>query len=690
MTTPKSFCRIRNPRRTISRVARVTCSAALSVTTLGALFVTIFVTMLAHPARQVWADTAPDWLRVAAKETLPEYPKDTVAVTLLDEQQTTVKDNGEIEVRRRFAYKILRPEASKDYDYAGVNFSNDTKISFFKAWTITANGRELELKEKDAIEVGVSADADYSDYKVKVLKFSALEPGNIVGYEYVQKKRPYMFEDDWTFQNELPTRRSRFSLQLPNGWEFTDRWANYPKQEPKNSSGNSYTWEVENIPAIEKEPDMPPFRVLAGRMDIKYFPRDPKLREKSSGSWDDIGLWYGNLTHSSRQDSPELDKKVTELTAGITDPWAKMQALATYVQHSIRYVAIEIGVGGYQPHSATSVFKNQYGDCKDKATLMSAMLKQIGIDSYYVMIHTDRGMINPDFPSLVGNHMILAIKLPDTLPAVPLYGTIDDAKLGKLLVFDPTNSYVPLGTLPNYLQQNYGLLIAPDGGRMILLPLQAASTNRVLRTATFNLSPTGRLDGQVHELRYGGPAVSSREEFLDAKASDRTKSFERMLGAYLNNFTLTGANIGNLELFNETLTLNYNFTENDYAKSAGDLLILRPRVMARRGGVGMFDGKKARKYPIQFDETSLSSDVLDITLPKGYVVDELPPAVDAHCEFASYKSHVEVKDNVMHYVRTYEIKGITVPTDKLPEVRDFFHQVQTAETSSAVLRKQNP
>jgi hypothetical protein len=88
--------------------------------------------------------------------------------------------------------------------------------------------------------------------------------------------------------------------------------------------------------------------------------------------------------------------------------------------------------------------------------------------------------------------------------------------------------------------------------------------------------------------------------------------------------------------------------------------------------------------------TPLQSDVFDITLPAGYVVDELPQSVDAHCEYATYKSSMEVKDNVLHYKRTYEIKGISVPTDKLPEVRDFFHQVSVAEKSSAVLRRANP
>ena len=92
---------------------------------------------------RVHADTAPEWMRAAAHQTLPEYSKDTVAVVLLDEQQTTVKDNGEIETKYRRAYKILRPEGRDQYGGVVVSFSNDTKLSFFKAWTITADGREM-------------------------------------------------------------------------------------------------------------------------------------------------------------------------------------------------------------------------------------------------------------------------------------------------------------------------------------------------------------------------------------------------------------------------------------------------------------------------------------------------------------------------------------------------------------------
>jgi len=674
MTTLKSFCKMCN----LPKITKPVAVAAL--TTLAAA--------LSWFSPRVFADTAPDWLRAAAHQTLPEYPKDTIAVVLLDEEQTTVKDNGDIETRHRRAYKLLRPEARDKYAYAFVQFNNDTKLSFFKAWTITANGQEMELKEKDAVEFSLSSFEVFSDLRGKGIKFSAADPGNIVGYEYVQKHRPFAFEDDWQFQSEIPTRRARFSLQLPVGWEFSESWANFPKQQPQSSANNFNVWEVENVPAVEIEPAMPPFLTVASRMDIKYFPRDPALRAKTTGTWNDIGIWYANLTSASRVPSPALQQKVAELTTGISDPLKKMQVLAAYVQQQIRYVAIEVGIGGLQPHPAADVFKHQYGDCKDKVTLLSTMLKQVGIDSYYVMVDTHRGIVNPDFPSLRGNHMIMAIRLPQDIPTNSLYATVDDPQLGHLLFFDPTDEFVTLGYLPSDLQQNYGLLVTPDSGKVILLPLLPPPTNRLLRTATLTLGPTGNLGGDVDELRWGAPAGDSRAQFIGSSPSDREKVIEKFLGTFLNNFTLTHASLGNLDKYDENLLLHYQFVVEGYAKTAGDLLILRPRVVGDKGS-NILTGK-ARKYPIEFEGTTLQSDVFDITLPAGYVVDELPLPVEVKCDYAIYKSNVEVKDNVLHYKRTYEINGVVVPTEKLPEVRDFFHQIAAAEKSSAVLRRATP
>jgi len=626
------------------------------------------------------------------QQKLPEYDKDTVAVILLDETQTTVHDNGEIDTLHRCAIRLLRPEARREYGGIAVDFDKDTKISYLKAWTIEANGHEIAVGEKDATEHGFLDDIEYTDVRVKALQFPEASSGNVVGYEYVQRDRPYVFEGDWQFQDRAPVVTARFELQLPPGWEFTTNWFNYAEQKPQTLAPNQYVWEIKNLPGVEIEPGMPPWQAVAGWAGVKYFPRDPAMRAKSSGSWQDVGLWYDGLTQSSRASSPAIQQKVAELTSGISDPLQKIRVLTEYMQKNIRYMAVEIGIGGFQPHPAPEVFVHQFGDCKDKATLLSAMLHEAGIESYYLLIDHRRGHVQPTYPSVHMDHMILAIRLPEGIADADLYATVNDPKLGKLLIFDPTSEHTPLGYLPWQLQDTYGLVMASDGGHLISLPLLPPTANRLLRTAQFSLTPTGDLSGQVHELEYGGPAAQKREELLDTQPAKRAEIFDHFLGRYLNNFTLTGASLGNLNNYDQSLTLDYKFISPGYANTAGDLLFVRPRVVGDEGTatLRLFAEHKPRKYPIQFEEATRRDDIFDITLPVGYVVDGLPKPVQIECSYASYKSETDVADGVLHYKRTFEIKDVMVPTENLLAVRDFLQQVAADQQSSVVLRRATP
>lgn len=658
--------------------------------TTNALGVLLGAAALLVCATSARADKAPDWLRTAAQEKLPEYPKqdEAVAIVLLDEQQTIVRDKGDVEVRIRRAYRILRPEArNSGYGYAVAGISNNKRLTFFKAWSILPNGHEIEMGDKDAAERSVSSYEIYSDLREKYIKFAEVNPGNVVGYESVQIEQPYVFDDGWYFQETVPVHRSRLVLQLPAGWEFKTFWANSAEQKPQVLGSNQYAWEMDDSPAIEVEPHMPAWNSIAVHMGIKYYPSDPAMRMKSTGSWREIGLWYNDLTASSRTLTPEIKQKVAELTSGLTDPVAKMKALASYAQWQIRYAAIEIGIGGYQPHAAADIFTHKYGDCKDKATLLSAMLHEIGIESYYVLINVIRRMVDPDFPTTHFNHAILAIRLPEGVPDNTLFAVVSDPELGRILFFDPTNPYVPLGYLPYYLQDNYGLVAGPKGGQLIHLPLLPPPTNRLIRTAKINLSVSGGLDGAFQEVRWGAPAQEERRRILGAPPANRGKLFEEYVGTSLTGFTLTKASIGNLEQYDQNLTFDYHVVVDGYAKTAGNLLIVRPRVVGSKGW-SILSGKP-RKYPIEFQDATRQDDVFDITLPAGYVVDELPKPVNAECPYGMYKSKVEVEGNTLHYTRTYEIKDVYVPTQKLDEVKSFLNQIAADERSSAVLRRAN-
>ena len=634
------------------------------------------------------ADSAPDWMRAAAQEKIPTYADEPIAVTLLDETQTTVQPNGDVQTRRRVVEKILRPKGQDEYGYAEVHFDNETKILSFKGWTITADGHEYALNEKDSLETSMSTFEVFSDDREKLMKFSAADPGSVVGYEFVQKARPFVYEDRWVFQQPVPVHRARLTLQLPAGWEYTAHWLNYAEKAPQTLGSNQFSWELTDVPATKKEPDMPPAVVIDGQMGVKYFPQDPTLRAKTSGSWTDLGLWYGGLTANSRTASPQITQKVAELTAGITDPVAKIRALTDYVQRQIRYAAIEIGIGGFQPHLAADVFTHQYGDCKDKATLLSAMLRVAGFDSYYVVVQTDRGVVRPDYPSLLFDHMIVAIRLPDGVIGQDLYAVADSPKLGRLLFFDPTDEVVPLGYLPPELQDNYGLVVSPDGGALVPMPLLPPSTNRLLRTATFTLNSAGDLGGEVKETRWGSLAQNQRAALMDIEPSKRAEFFERFLGEFLSNFVLTGASIGNLEKYDDVLSLDYKFVSRGYAKMAGDELLVRPRVLGDKytNLLDLFAQNKPREYPIEFEEATRQDDVFDITMPAGYVLDGSQEPIALKCDFATYNSKVVANGNVVHYTRTLQITDVLVPKEKLGDVKDFFQKVSADQQMFIALK----
>jgi len=160
----------------------------------------------------------------------------------------------------------------------------------------------------------------------------------------------------------------------------------------------------------------------------------------------------------------------------------------------------------------------------------------------------------------------------------------------------------------------------------------------------------------------------------------------------LNNFKLTGASLANLEKSDQVLSLNYKFVSTGYASPSGDLLILRPRVLGDKYTylLNLFAEKKPRKYPIQFAEATRQDDLFDITLPPGYVVDGLPGPTQAENDIVSYHSDMKVEGSVLHYKRSLEIKAVTVPTEKLSQMKEFLQQVAADQESAVILRRSNP
>ena len=620
----------------------------------------------------------PNWLQQAAQTTLPTYPDDPDAVVLLDERLTTVSPGGEVRTTYRRAYKLLRP-AGRTRGIVTVYFDNETQLTFLKAWSITAKNEEYEVKERDAVETAAFSESLYSDTRYKLLQIPGAQPGSVIGYEYQQRQRPFVLQTLWFFQREIPVRRARFTLDMPSGWRYSAYWRNHAGVNPQQTGENRWTWELADIASVPSEPEMPTWRSVAGTLGVSF------ASTGSFSSWAEIGRWYAQLTLRSNESTPPIRDKVREVVAGAADPIEKLRRLSSYVQHGIRYVAIEIGIGGYQPHAASDVMTSGYGDCKDKATLLKTMLREVGIDSYYVLINSDRDYLAADFPTpLDFNHVILAIRLPVDGAMRDAFAVLQHDKLGKLLVFDPTDSSTPLAYLPPSLQSNRGLLVTDASGELLTLPLLPPSVNRVLRVATLTLDKAGALTGTIQEVHSGPSAIEMRERLRNLPKSQRQRVFQHILTDLVDGAVLTGASMSDLNDSSGTFSVKYDFTARAYAQRAGNLFIFRASVLGRKGRT-LLEGKP-RKEPVEFSHTASEGDVIDISLPADYVIDETPEAVKYDHPFAAYKSESRITEHLLHYSRSYELKDVRIPVEQLEDLKKFFREISDDERAYTIMK----
>ena len=636
---------------------------------------------------QARAGDAPSWMHSLVSVPLPEHNEKTDAVVLYSETNVTVLSVDKIRTQVREAYKILRPEG-RERGTVWVYLNSHRKVKSLHGWCIPAQGKDYEVKDKDSMEASPPMIAGIElvqDIKAKVLHIPAPDPGNVVGYEYEIEDDPYFLQDAWEFQTSEPVRESHYALQLPSGWEYKASWVNHAEINPTIAGTNQWRWVVSDVTGLRHEPNMPPFNGVRGRMIVSFFPPGGALN--GFADWNVMGKWYSNLISTRLDASSPIKQQVADLTASKPNTLEKMQALARFVQRDIRYVAIELGIGGWQPHPAAEVFTKRYGDCKDKATLLRAMLHEVGIDAYHVAIYTERGAITPDTPAHHGfNHVIDAIRIPDGVSDASLIATLQHPKLGRLLFFDPTDDITPFGQIRGALQANYGLLVTPDGGELIELPQQPPAMNSILRTAKLILAPDGTLKGDVEETRLGDRASSERYRLLAiTKDTDRIKPIETLLSNSLSGFRITHASVTNLQQTDHPFGWNYTFEAQNYAKNAGDLLLVRPRVLGNKG-LSILETKEPRIFPIEFDGPARDSDEFEISIPDGYVVDDLPPPVDADYGFASYHSKTEVKGKIIHYSRTFEVKELSVPVTKADELKKFYRLIAGDERNTVVLK----
>jgi hypothetical protein len=621
----------------------------------------------------------PDWVEVAASQPKDSYTDDTNAVVLLDDTSIRVNTADEYVRHNRRVVRILRPEGRGEATFA-VYVRSLEKIVDLHAWSLDASGHKFEVKMKEFALSNLYEEELYSDYHLFKAKVPGGDVGSVVAFEYELVKHPYKPEINWIPQEDVPVKETSFTVEFPTSYEYSSAWANSDEIKPQQVAANKWKWSLNDLPALQEEPLRPSFGALTKRLEIAFYGSGVSSR---SGSWAAIGTWYKGLTEQRRVTTPEISEAARRVTAGKVGFDAQVRAIANFLQRDVRYVAISIGIGGYQPHFANDVFRHKYGDCKDKAALMSTMLKELGYRSEMVLVDTERGVVKPMVPSGYFDHAIIAIELPKDISDAT-YPSMVKTKSGvRYVIFDPTNEYTPFGLIPSYEQTSY-VLIATDPGELVQLPLLTPELNTNERAGKFKLDSDGVLSGEVVQKFAGDEASDMRHRLVRYDGNDRAKFLEASASASLKQASVENAEFQNLKDIDSNLVIKYEVKMPGYAQNAGGLLLVRPRVF---GDKAIHLPKKARKYSIELEGSRHDHDVYEIKLPAGYVVDELPDSTHIDVGFAMYDSKIEAVGDTIRYTREYVIREPNIELSKLDEVRRLESAIGSDQFANAVLKK---
>lgn len=633
------------------------------------------------------ADDIPAWLFQDAGLKPPTYDKDVPAVALRDEQTVNFGTDGKIVVTTNYSVRILLREG-KGYAAAYAPYLATTgKISEIRAWLIKSNGTTKKYEKDSIIDRVSDTDDVYNESRVKIIDGSSeADEGSVFGYQIVSEERPLFYQDMWAFQERLPTLYSRYTLNLPTGWKASNVTFNHENIAPQ-INGTSYTWELRNLSPIPPEAASPSVRNLAPRIAINYFPENTAKVGSNQvfANWQDVSRWATQLYDPQVIIDDAVALKTRELTANAETEIDKIRAISRYVQN-LQYISIDIGVGygnGYKPRSSSLVLSRGYGDCKDKANLMRAMLKVLKIEAYPIIIFSgDPTYTRENWASpRQFNHCIIAIKISDSTKANSI---ITDAKLGRLLIFDATDAYTQLGDFPDHEQGSMALIIAGDNGGLVKMPITSPESNLLDRKIDVTLTADGGISGLIKETAFGQTSASFRREVRVMSADD----YNKMIEGWLTNGA-TGAKAGKINTKDNNIESKFNldieFSAPRYGQlMQGRLLVFKPAIVGRRDSLRFTE--PTRKHPILFDSTSFSETV-SFNLPVGFIVDEMPDALNMSTDFGKYSSSYAIKDNKLVFTRSFTLNQVSVMPDKYESVRDFYKKILNAEQSPVVLLK---
>ena len=631
-----------------------------------------------------------DWLEDVAKRPTPEFADAPPAVILLDETVLDIDEHGKMEEVHRYAFRLLhlgsRDLASGEVWYNGKS----DKVTHAEACVWRAGRAVKNFSLSDWADLADYATGAVVDERRK--KIVDCSQWTVVGDVFASETRvksPCLFGTIVArFGSLLPVLVDRRSLTVPPGFKIRSMiFGPNPPAENRTPDGLTCVWTETDRPFRREEP-------LPGRgayIDAEVFafiePPDGRtgFAPKQFRSWGEVAAWDEQLNSDNADASPDLIAKVRNLTAGCTDQLSKIRAIAAYVQ-TTRYLAINrnLAIGmGYRARNASVVFSTGFGDCKDKANLMRTMLREAGIRAYMVGASVGRDLdVRPEAPTPIQfDHVIVGIEVG---PEIALPSVVEAGKLGRLLIFDPTNRFITVGDLSPDLQAAWILVSSRDTESLIETPKLAPEAEfGIERTAEITLLPKGVAHVAARVTAGGFIGAAIRRQFKDA---DTPRKLEELVAGHLSD-SFKGALVEEKSIEDDAtsgrIRLSFSCVNKGLVQPLpGDLAVIKLDVLDRNN-LPAFP-EKERHVPVRLLPLHLE-DTITLHIPHGMRVDELPPASTIESPYGHYQIAAEVSGDTVVVHRKVFFNWMEMPAAEYAALKAFLGKIAKADRCSVIL-----
>jgi len=551
-------------------------------------------------------------------------------------------------------------------------YDKDSKLEIKEVNLYDKTGKKVKkIKLSEITDIpAYDGVALFSDNRVKIYKPNFGDYPYTVEYIYEYNRSNLIQYKNWTPIRgyNISLEHSVFTFVHSSEIEFQKKEFNLSTKSTITNKGNKIveSWKCDSYKAIEDEP-----------FDVSLSERIPKVSlmpttlqydnyKGSSANWVDYGKWVNSL-YAGRDELSEKEKtKVAELLKNVPDTIQKIKTLYEYMQNHSRYVGIQLGIGGYQPFTAQTVFDTGYGDCKALSNYMHSLLKFIGVKSYPALVSAGRYIesIHADFPNFSQfDHVILCVPMPkDTL------------------WLECTSQIMPFGFLGDFTDDRNVLLITGEGGKFAHTRNYKPDENLRTCKAEFVIDSLGTANCESIE-KFQGLQYDDVIELLNMNSDEQRKWL-------YSNSSLPSLKLNKFVIKNEKnrmplATVEQSTISSNYSTLTGKYMILPlNKINFQRPIQKML---KERHSEVLIQRSYIDYDTLIYKIPKSYKIESIPTGKSFKSPFGEYSFSLNVKNGQIIYTRKCSINQGSYKATEYKNFHDYILSISKADNEKAML-----